>query len=281
MDIESFVDKLETKAAQAIRADERDYIGEDGLLYCWKCRTRKQTRVKIFDRERTPYCLCKCEKERRDAEEAALKHDEFMKRVEEMRKIGFPESDMQNWTFAKDDGSNNKITTAMKNYVENFEKFKQQSKGLLLFGTVGTGKSFAAACVANALIDKGYPVLMTNFARIANTVQGMYDGKQAYYDSFNKFPLLILDDLAAERKSEYMNEIVYSVIDARYRSGLPLIVTTNLTADELKTPSDIASTRTYSRLMEMCLPIKVEGKDRRKAKLKEDFEPMSELLGLT
>jgi DNA replication protein DnaC len=169
---------------------------------------------------------------------------------------------------------------AAKNYVANFNEFRKSGKGLLLFGTVGTGKTYAAACIANALIDKGYPVLMTNFARIANTVSGMWEGKQEYYDSLNRFPLLILDDLATERKTEYMQEIVFAVTDARYRAGLPLIVTTNLTSEELKHPSDISYQRTFSRLLEMCLPVRVEGKDKRLEKLKEDIQPMKDLLGL-
>jgi DNA replication protein DnaC len=169
---------------------------------------------------------------------------------------------------------------AARRYAINFDEFRKQGKGLLLFGTVGTGKTYAAACIANALIDRGIPVLMTNFARIANTVGGMWEGKQEYYDSLNKFPLLILDDLAAERKTEYMSEIVFNVIDARYRAGLPLIITTNLTSEELKHPSDISYQRTFSRLLEMCLPVEVKGKDKRLERLKADIQPMKDLLGL-
>lgn len=280
MDLTNYIDNLEKKAAESIKAQEGDYYGEDGLLYCGKCNTRKQTRVSVFGIEKTPFCLCKCEAEKRDREEEERKRIEFEKKVKEYRRLGFPESDMQKWTFENADGSNEKIINAARNYVANFSEFRGNGKGLLLFGTVGTGKTYIAACIANALIDKGYPVLMTNFARIANTVSGMFEGKQEYYDSLNRFPLLILDDLSAERKTEYMQEIVFNVIDSRYRAGLPLIVTTNLTSEELKHPSDISYQRTFSRLLEMCLPVKVEGKDKRLEKLKADIQPMKDLLGL-
>jgi DNA replication protein DnaC len=280
MNIENIIDGLEKKASIAIKAEQGDYVGEDGLLYCGKCNTKKQTRITILGVERTPYCLCKCQAEQRDREEAERKRIEFEKRIKEYRRMGFPESAMQSWTFANADGSNEQILNAASKYVENFAEFRKDGKGLLLFGTVGTGKTYAAACIANALIDQGYPVLMTNFARIANTVSGMWEGKQEYYDSLNRFPLLILDDLSAERKTEYMQEIVFNVIDARYRAGLPLIVTTNLTSEELKHPSDISYQRTFSRLLEMCLPVKVEGKDKRLEKLKADIQPMKDLLGL-
>ena len=121
---------------------------------------------------------------------------------------------------------------------------------------------------------------MTNFARIANTVQGLFEGRQEYYDSLNRFPLLILDDLSAERKTEYMQEIVQNVIDSRYRAGLPLIITTNLTGKELENPADVTSQRLFSRLYQMCIPVKVEGTDRRRARLKKDMSTYKELLGL-
>lgn len=279
MNLSSAIDGIERAAAERIKAVEGDYY-EDGLLMCGKCHTKKQTRITILGVERTPFCICKCEVERRDREEAERKRMEFEETVKKLRKAGFPESDMETWTFANADGSNERIMNAAKNYVANFNEFRKSGKGLLLFGTVGTGKTYAAACIANALIDKGYPVLMTNFARIANTVSGMWEGKQEYYDSLNRFPLLILDDLATERKTEYMQEIVFSVIDARYRAGLPLIVTTNLTSEELKHPSDISYQRTFSRLLEMTVPVEVKGKDKRLEKLRADIQPMKDLLGL-
>ncbi len=279
MDLTSYVDGLEKKAAQNIKEEQGDYI-LDGLLHCGKCKTPKQTRVFIFDRERTPYCLCKCEVEKRDREEAERKRIEFQATVKKLRENGFPESDMQSWTFANDDRANEKLSKVARNYVDNFEKMREDGKGLLFFGTVGTGKSYAAACIANALIDKGYPVLMTTFARIRNIVQGMYDGKQDYLDSLNRYPLLILDDLAAESKTEYMQEIVYHVVDSRYKARLPLIVTTNLTGEELKHPAETVNQRTYSRLLEMCLPMEVSGNDRRRERLKEDFAEYKDLLGL-
>lgn len=280
MNLNGYFHDIEEKAADTIKAEQGDYFDDDGLLMCGKCNTPKQTRVELFGRVRTPFCLCKCAAEARDREEAERQRIEFQRKIKEYRRVGFPESEMSGWTFENADGSNEKIMSAMKNYVANFDDLRQQGKGLLLFGTVGTGKTYAAACIANALIDKGYPVLMTNFARIANTVQGLFEGRQEYYDSLNRFPLLILDDLSAERKTEYMQEIVYNVIDSRYRAGLPLIVTTNLTSEELKHPSDISYQRTFSRLLEMCLPVKVEGKDKRLDKLKADIQPMKDLLGL-
>lgn len=279
MDLNRMMDGLEMTASQAIRANEGDYL-VDGLLYCGKCHTAKQTRLEVLGRIRTPMCLCKCAKEKLDAEEAERKRIEFMDEIKRMRRVGFPDSEMSRWTFANDDRANEKISTVARKYVENFSEMKRKGKGLLLFGTVGTGKTFMSACIANALIDQGYPCMVTNFARLINTLQWMYEGKQEYLDGLNKFSLLVIDDLASERDTEYMAETVQNIIDARYRSGLPLIITTNLTADELKHPAEVRKQRIYSRLFEMCVPIEVKGKDRRKEKLKDDFGDIKDLLGL-
>lgn len=282
MDLSKTIDGIAKMSEQAIPLEQGDYLGDDGLYYCHKCNTPKQVKVKnpfIAGRYDLRHCLCKCRIEKKEREEAERKRIEFEKRVKEYRRMGFPESDMKDWTFANDDRSNEKISTVARNYVENFGKMYEDGKGLLLFGKTGTGKSFAAACIANALIDKGHPALMTNFARIRNTVQGLFDGRQEYFDSFNRFPLLILDDLAAESKSEYMQEIVYEVINTRYLAGLPLIVTTNLTAEELKHPADVTNQRTFSRLFEMCIPIEVTGTDRRRDALKEAHAEYRDILG--
>ena len=280
MNLNSIIDGIEAKAAEAIKAEQGDYYGDDGLLYCGKCNTRKQTRIEIFDSIRTPFCLCKCEVEKRDREEAERQRIKRAERIKEMRRVGFPDYDMQYWTFDNDDNANAHISSVARKYVENFDTMRADGKGLLLYGTVGTGKTFAAACIANALIDKGFPCLVTNFSRLINTISGMYDGKQQYIDGLNRFTLLVIDDLATEADTDYRNEIVFNVIDSRYRAGLPLIVTTNLTAQELKNSAEIRKQRIYSRLFERCIPLEVKGVDRRRARLKDDFAAYSDLLGL-
>lgn len=280
MNLAGFIDGIEKAASERIKSEQGDYMGEDGLLMCGKCNTPKQTRVIIFDQERTPYCLCQCETEKRDREEAERKRSELQATVKRLRQSGFPERDLERCRFENDDQTNEKVSRIARNYFDNFDKMRDNGKGLLFFGPTGTGKTFHAACIANALIDKGIPVLMTDFSRIRNTLQESFDGRQKYLDSFNRYPLLILDDLLTESNTQYMQEIVYSVINARYLAGLPLIVTSNLTSEELKHPKEISNQRVFSRLLEMCIPVEVSGSDRRRERLKEDYAEFKDLLGL-
>lgn len=281
MSFDSIIEDMIEKSKSTIPKNEGDYIGEDNLLYCGKCHTKKQTEIEVFGKKRRPYCLCKCEAEKRDKEEKERKHREFLEEVKRLRKMGFPESDMETWTFENDDMANPKITEAMRNYVSNFKDFRKSGKGLLLWGNCGTGKTYAACEVANALVDKGYPVLVTNFARLTNTLQGMFEGKQDYIDSLNKFALLVIDDLGAERKTEFMQEMVWNIIDSRYRAGLPMIVTTNLSIEEVKKIDNIGTGRIYDRLLERCHPIDMRGKSRRRKTAGAEYQKMEKMLGLS
>lgn len=278
----NILETMAREASQNSHYEKGDYLNEDGLLICGKCHTPKQCRftAKWDGKEKKPYTPCDCERERREAEEQARQTQNLRIEVNRLRKLGFPDSEMADWTFANDDGTDPKTTNIARKYVDNFPEMKKRGKGLLLYGTVGTGKTYAAACIANELISQGRPCLVTNFARITNTLQGMFDGKQRYLDDFNRLDLLVIDDLASERDTSYMNEMIFNIIDSRYRSGKPLIVTSNLTKADLMAPGSIDRQRIYSRLLEMCVPIEVKGADRRQKKLSDDSADMARLLGL-
>ena len=273
------INNIAAAANQAAQGN-KEHLEADGLLHCDVCGEKTQTRVQVLGQERKVRCICRCVKEKQEREEKARREEQRLRRIKALRVQGFDKSEMQGWRFENDDGKNPKATTAARSYCERFKEFKEQGKGLLFHGSVGTGKTYTAACIANALIDKGVPVLMTNFSRIINTVQGRFEGRQEYIDSLNNFDLLIIDDLAAERNTEFVNEIVFSVIDARYRSGLPLIVTTNVAARAMAQEREQDRQRIYSRVLEMCHPIEVGGADRRAQAAARDYAEINKMLGI-
>lgn len=253
------------------------YLGEDGLVYCGKCHTPVQCRITFEGKERIMPCICKCQKEERERQEQRMKEEEQLLYVRRLKAAGIQERHLQDWTFAS--ATDTPSIQMAKRYTENWKKVKAENLGLLLWGDVGTGKSFLAACIANALLEKGVPVLMTNFSKILNQMGAMYsDERYRYIASFNRFSLLIIDDLGIERNTEYALEQVYAVIDERYKTGLPLIITTNLTISQLRNPEDVAHARIYSRVLEMCTPVHVPGHDRRTTIGKSKQELVKEVL---
>ena len=253
------------------------YRGEDGLIYCGKCHTPVQCRITFEGRERIMPCICKCQKEERERQEQRMKEEEQLLYVRRLKATGIQERHLQDWTFAS--ATDTPSVQMAKRYTENWKKVKAENLGLLLWGDVGTGKSFLAACIANALLEKGVPVLMTNFSKILNQMGAMYsDERYRYIASFNRFSLLIIDDLGIERNTEYALEQVYAVVDERYKAGLPLIITTNLTISQLRNPEDVAHARIYSRVLEMCTPVHVPGHDRRTTIGKSKQELVKEVL---
>lgn len=266
------------RAESANPENPEDYI-RGGLRYCGKCHTPKQTVIELLGRQITVSCLCRCASEAYQREEDERKAREFRDRVDRLRKDGFRESDLDKWTFARDDGQDPRTTGIMHRYVDHFPELLSQGRGMILYGRCGSGKTFAAACVVNALIDRGYKCLMTNFSRIANTAAEAKT-KQTYLDSLNQYALLALDDFGAERDTAYMSEIVYGIIDSRYRAGLPMIITSNLSTEELKNPRDISEQRIFNRILEKCVPVEVSKIDRRRKNIIFEYDSVKSMLGL-
>ena len=260
-ELEKMIDRITATA----EPEPEDFTDEEtGLLVCGKCHTLKQCRVKLFEKERLVPCLCQCEKERREAEDAARKEQERLVKIRRLKANALQDKALLAYTFAADDGNNPAMKYARR-YVEHWPQMKERGQGLLLWGGVGTGKTFAAACIAHALTEQGVPVLMTNFSKILNSLSGMFsEDRNKYLASFNHFSLLIIDDLGIERNSEYALEQVYNVVDSRYLSRLPFIITTNLLLAELQAPGDLAHARIYDRILERCTPVCFSGKNYRK-----------------
>ncbi len=133
---------------------------------------------------------------------------------------------------------------------------EENNIGILFTGTVGTGKSFYACSIANALIEKLVTAQVTSLPRILNSIQSMSSDKQDYIDRLQRPRLLVIDDIGTERSTEYALEQVSNVIDTRLRSKRPTIFTTNLTIEQMETATSQDLQRIYDRVLQMC-PIRL------------------------
>ena len=251
-----------------------DYRGENGLLRCGVCHAAKQARIDFGAGlgVRTVPVSCRCDEERENAEREKDRQQQILQR----KRKCFTYPGMLQMTFEKDNGKQEKLQR-IREYAENWEENRKQNIGLLLIGDVGTGKTYAACALANRLCEQGKSVRFVNPAEVLNTLQNCGD-RNAYIRELSGCELLVIDDFGIQRETTYAAEQICNLIDSRYRSGKPLVVTTNMTYHELRTAEDPAFRRIGDRLQEMCVPILFEGESMRS---EEGKEKKKQLLSLT
>ena len=251
------------------------------LAVCPICNTPTQARIFFKGIPHVVNCLCQCKAAQRDkaqaADEARQKRIARETSLDRLAASGLVEPRSGSPTFDDDDGSNPKATAIVMGYVDHFDAVIGKGKGLLLYGGVGTGKTFLAQCAVNALARSGYFTAMTSFPRIERALWNS-PSRQNDIDALTHFDLLAIDDLFAERDTDYMTEKTYAIIDALLKAKTPIIVTTNLTQNDLADKSDISRARILSRLYEACIFVQIGGEDRREAKSRADRKAFSELI---
>ncbi len=248
MEMQKTLDELKTRSQG--EAGAGDYIGADGLLYCGRCHTPRQMRLEFMGKADNVGVLCRCRQEKKEREEQARREWRQKEAREQLRKEGITNKRHRESRFDNDRFPTSRPSRIARRYVEQWETMFRQGRGLLLMGKPGTGKTFYACCIANALIDLGFASFVTNVAEITRT-GGKDVERDAYIEKIRRCDLLVIDDIGAERATEYATESLYRVIDIRYREEKPLIVTTNLTAAALQA-DNVDKARIYDRITEMC-----------------------------
>lgn len=256
------------------------YFEKDGHIYCKTCKEQIDGKpMQFLNRQMIFKLACKCDREK---EEQEKKRQEFLEK-ERIRQNCFISRTQHHYRFEHCDKDTDKdILRKAQNYVKHFEEMKKDNVGLLLYGNVGSGKTYLACAIANEIITKySSTVKVRNFAQILNDLQkgGFNLDRNEYIDSITNSTLLILDDFGIERNTEYALEQIYNVINARYLKARPTIITTNLNYKDIeKEQDDIMLGRIYSRIIEMCLPLRVVGVDRRKVQSKEKLNKAQYLI---
>lgn len=275
------MDEIINRLASRDNSVPGDYEKE-GIRYCGKCHKPKQCWSDDCGWEGKRRLLtigCDCEKTKvaREREESDLQ--QFMASVEaDQEKFRVTDNAYRSMTFEKDDRRDAAKSDTCLRYVEHWPEMRQNNMGILFYGSVGTGKTFYGCSIVNALLAKKVRVTVTNFPRLLNLLQSAKD-RQEFIDHLQCYDLLVIDDLGVERNSSFAEEQVFNVIDARARSGLPLIVTTNMTLDELKNPASMQYARIYDRVLELCpITIKMTGDSRRAGNAQRRLELARQLL---
>jgi DNA replication protein DnaC len=160
------------------------------------------------------------------------------------------------------------LLTPVRGFVRKVERNLDEGRGFWFFGDVGTGKTSLAMLVSKAVLDAGRSVAIYSMPRLLADIKETYEesSERSYTQLFERLcsvDLLHIDDLGAEKRTEWVLEQLYAIVNERWQEQRSMIVTTNLLdPDELRAQ---IGPRTVSRITEMCVQIPIMGRDRREA----------------
>jgi DNA replication protein DnaC len=154
----------------------------------------------------------------------------------------------------------------VRRFVREIDENLDGGRGLWFYGSVGTGKTTLAMLVSRSALDAGRSVAIYSLPRLLAEIRATFetDSEGSYVDFLDRLAavdLLHIDDVGAERTSDWVLEQLYAIVNARYEDERSVIITTNLERDALV---DQIKERTVSRLEEMCTLVPLYGEDARR-----------------
>ena len=278
---------MDTLAAIKPKKNSGDFT-KDGILYCGECGEPKQAWIDWMpDEDGNPtrnlvrvMCRCDIEAERmkneRKAEERfgeSLRH--YNLTIHGQQRL------ISTSTFDMDASWDTPISKTCRQWVERWDEMRSDNMGILFYGSRGTGKSFYASCIVNEIVKRKVVAVMTTTANLMTLLSGTWE-KETIMDAIGRVPLLALDDLGAERDTSYSAELLYNIINTRYNSRQPTIITTNIDISDLKSETEMWRSRIYDRVIEMCpIAIPMSGMSRREGIADERKRKAREMLDWT
>jgi DNA replication protein DnaC len=159
------------------------------------------------------------------------------------------------------------VVRVVRSYVEELDRNLEEGRGLWLMGDTGTGKTTLAMLVSKMALAAGCSVAIYSLPKLLARIRRTYDaepGQDSYlalFEQLTSVDLLHIDDLGAEKRSDWVLEQLYALINERYETQRSMLVTTNLAEAALE---EQIGSRTVSRLVEICGdPLPLFGEDRR------------------
>ncbi len=160
-----------------------------------------------------------------------------------------------------------RVVEQVRRYVDRLDEQLDAGRGLWLMGDVGTGKTTLAMLVSKAALERRRSVAIYSLPRLLSELRKTFDESSdlsylQLLDSLGQVDLLHVDDVGAERSSEWVLEQLYAIVNARYEDERAIVLTTNLSPDRLV---EQIGERTVSRLLELCGdPVPLFGSDQRR-----------------
>ena len=158
----------------------------------------------------------------------------------------------------------------VRGFVDDLDGRLEAGRGLWIFGDTGTGKTTLAMLVSKMALEAGHSVAIYSLPKLLAHIRRTYDSEPggdsylAFFERLTSVDLLHIDDLGAEKRSDWVLEQLYALINERYEAQRSVLVTTNLPHEELE---EQIGSRTVSRLSQICDEVPLFGDDRRYGKV--------------
>ncbi len=219
-----------------------------------------------------PTCECVVEREEakiREAQNFAKKRE--IERLFSISNLGERFSKSTFESFLDRNGSETAYKIAMK-YVKTFKEWNGES--LMIWGEPGNGKTHLAAAIVNELSKKGYIVVFQSVPELLQRIRSTFNSENKENETqimraLLECDLLILDDIGAEKTTEWVEEKLFNIIDGRYRKELPTLYTSNLQPKELQTQ---VGKRSYDRMVETSLTVENKAESYRREIAKQRLQ---------
>jgi DNA replication protein DnaC len=159
------------------------------------------------------------------------------------------------------------VVQFVRSWVDDMETNLEAGRGLWLMGDPGTGKTTLAMLVSKAALEDSRSVAIYSLPKLLARIRQTYDSEPggdsylSFFERLTSVDLLHIDDLGAEKRSDWVLEQLYALVNERYEAQKSMLVTTNLDPQQLE---EQIGPRTVSRLVEICgEPLPLFGPDRR------------------
>ena len=258
---------------------DNTYTGEDGLLYCTKCHTRRCTKdiVEPFGKRMPVVCECMKEAERKEKERE--EQQEKLRKLDKLRGASLLGDRYKDTTFDKTDLDRPadflKAFQRCQRYCQIPDQALEQGYGMYIYGDSGTGKTHLTACMCNELMSQMHQCLFTNFFEISKLIKSTWNGNadsELVVKRICEVDFLFLDDLGTEAltkngEDNWLQGQVFDIINKRYNNKKPTIFSSNYSMNQLITERGMMA-KTVDRIGEMSTAmIKLSGESyRRKGK---------------
>jgi DNA replication protein DnaC len=156
------------------------------------------------------------------------------------------------------------IVAATRRYANSIEDHLDAGRGLWFMGPPGTGKTTLAMLVSQAALRAGRSVAIYSLPRLLNEIRDTHRAERSHVDLLDRLTqvdLLHIDDVGAERTTDWVLEELYSIVNGRYEDQRSMVITTNIL--DRNALCEQVTERTVSRLTEMCDELPLLGDDHR------------------